>query len=78
MLFNVITGIYRPRLGKVIFMGEDITNLKPHQIIAKGIARTFQNIRLFPSLTCIENVMSGPHCHAGHGSWSSVPPSRGC
>jgi len=70
--FNVITGIYHPLSGKVIFMGEDITALKPHQIIAKGIARTFQNIRLFPSLTCIENVMSGPHCHTHQGSWSSA------
>ncbi|PWH19276.1 MAG: branched-chain amino acid ABC transporter permease [Anaerolineae bacterium] len=71
-LFNVITGIYRPTSGKVIFKGEDITNLKPHAVIAKGIARTFQNIRLFPSLTCIENVMSGPHCHAHSGTWASV------
>ena len=71
-LFNVITGIYHPVSGKVIFMGEEITNLKPHQIISKGIARTFQNIRLFPSLTCIENVMSGPHCHASRGPWSSI------
>lgn len=71
-LFNVITGIYHPVSGKVIFDGADITNLKPHQIIARGIARTFQNIRLFPSLTCIENVMSGVHCHARHGLWSSI------
>lgn len=71
-LFNVITGIYRPTTGKVIFMGKDITGLKPHAIIARGIARTFQNIRLFPSLTCIENVMSGPHCHAKSGTWSSI------
>jgi len=71
-LFNVITGIYRPTTGRVIFMGKDITGLKPHTIIAKGIARTFQNIRLFPSLTCIENVMSGPHCHAKSGTWSSI------
>ncbi len=70
--FNVITGIYHPSSGKVLFMGEDITRLKPHQIVPKGIARTFQNIRLFPSLTCIENVMSGPHCHAASGPWSSI------
>jgi ABC-type branched-subunit amino acid transport system ATPase component len=76
-LFNVITGIYHPGSGKVIFMGEDVTKLKPHQIIAKGIARTFQNIRLFPSLTCIENVMSGPHCHASRGPWSSIFHSPG-
>ncbi len=71
-LFNGITGIYPPSKGRIIFMGEDITALKPHQIIPKGIARTFQNIRLFPSLTCIENVMSSPHCHATAGPWSSV------
>ena len=71
-LFNVITGIYHPNSGKVIFMGEDITKLKPHQIISKGVARTFQNIRLFPTLTCIENAMSGPHCHAHKGAASSI------
>ena len=71
-LFNVITGIYRPTTGKIIFNGEDITNLKPHEVISKGIARTFQNIRLFQSLTCIENVMSGPHCHAKSGSWQAI------
>jgi branched-chain amino acid transport system permease protein len=71
-LFNVITGIYRPNKGKVVFQGRDITKLKPHTIIGAGIARTFQNIRLFPSLTCIENVMSGPHCHAREGTWPAV------
>lgn len=71
-LFNVITGIYRPQTGKVIFREKEITNLKPHQIIAQGLARTFQNIRLFPSLTCIENAMSGPHCHARQGTWGSI------
>ncbi len=71
-LFNGITGIYSPSKGRIIFMGEDITALKPHQIVPKGIARTFQNIRLFPSLTCIENVMSSPHCHATAGPWSSI------
>lgn len=76
-LFNVITGIYRPNYGKVIFADEEITNLKPHQITPKGIARTFQNIRLFPSLTCIENVMSGAHCHAKSGLWSSLLHTSG-
>lgn len=71
-LFNAITGIYRPTAGKVIFRGEEITGLKPHKIIPKGMARTFQNIRLFPSMTCIENVMSSPHCHARSGVWSSM------
>lgn len=71
-LFNIITGIYRPDGGRVIFHGEDITGLKPHQVVSRGIARTFQNIRLFPALTCIENVMAGSHCHGGAGVWASV------
>lgn len=71
-LFNAITGIYKPIKGRVLFRGEDITGLKPHTIIPRGLARTFQNIRLFPQLTCIENVMSSPHCHARSGIWSSI------
>ena len=71
-LFNMITGIYKPTSGRIDFLGRDITSLKPHSIISSGIARTFQNIRLFPSLTCIENVMSGPHCHARSGTWAAV------
>lgn len=71
-LFNIITGIYRPETGQVLFKGEDITGLKPHLIVSRGIARTFQNIRLFPALTCIENVMSGPHCHGKAGVFAAV------
>lgn len=56
-LFNVINGIYTPTSGTVTFMGEDITGLKPHQIAKKGIGRTFQLLRIFPSMTLIENLM---------------------
>lgn len=66
-LFNIITGIYHPNEGKVLFKGEDITGLKPHLVVARGIARTFQNIRLFPSLTCFENVLMGRHCRGKAG-----------
>jgi branched-chain amino acid transport system permease protein len=76
-LFNMITGIYKPTSGKIDFLGRDITTLKPHTIISYGIARTFQNIRLFPSLTCIENIMSGPHCHARSGTWAAVMHTLG-
>jgi ABC-type branched-subunit amino acid transport system ATPase component len=71
-VFNVITGIYRPESGQVIFNGNNIEGLKPHQIVARGIARTFQNIRLFPNMTCLENIMAGQHCRARSGLWSSI------
>jgi ABC-type branched-subunit amino acid transport system ATPase component len=71
-LFNIITGIYQPSQGHVFFQNQEITGLKPHKIVQKGIARTFQNIRLFPNMTCLENVMSGPHCHAQTNFWSAI------
>jgi len=71
-VFNVVTGIYKADGGKVVFKGEDLAGKKSHQIIEKGIARTFQNIRLFSNMTCLENVMSGQHCRGSAGVWSSV------
>ena len=61
--FNVITGFLVPTEGKVYFKGEDITGLKPNHITKRGIARTFQNIKLFPEMSVIENVMTGFHIH---------------
>ena len=60
-VFNIITGIYKPTSGKIFFKGEDITFLRPDQITKMGIARTFQNIRLFTNLPVIENVLVGQH-----------------
>ncbi|WDZ88186.1 ABC transporter ATP-binding protein [Micromonospora cathayae] len=57
--FNVMTGVYRPTDGAVRFDGQQVTGRKPHQINRMGIARTFQNIRLFPEMTALENVMIG-------------------
>ena len=71
-VFNVVTGIYKADCGKVVFKGEDLAGKKPHQIIKKGIARTFQNIRLFKNMTCLENVMSGQHCRNSSGMWPSI------
>ncbi len=71
-VFNVVTGIYKADGGKVLFKGEDLAGKKPHQIIKKGIARTFQNIRLFSNMTCLENVMAGQHCRSKEGIWSSI------
>jgi branched-chain amino acid transport system ATP-binding protein len=57
-IFNMITGIYRPSSGQVLFDGHSIVGLKPNQIADRGIARTFQNIRLFPSMTVYETVQA--------------------
>ena len=59
--FNVITGMNAPTSGKVIFQGEEITGLPRHQVTRRGIARTFQNIRLFRELSVLENVLVGCH-----------------
>jgi len=60
-LFNVIAGFYRPAAGQVLFHGRDITGRKPHEVAALGIARTFQNIRLFANMSAIDNVLVGMH-----------------
>lgn len=75
-VFNVVTGIYRPEEGRVLFRGEDITGWKPHQIVKRGVARTFQNIRLFPNMTCLENVVAGQHSRGASGVWASLFRTR--
>jgi branched-chain amino acid transport system ATP-binding protein len=60
--FNGMTGVYPITSGQLLFDGHDITRLKPFQVTALGIARTFQNIRLFANMTAIENVLVGEHC----------------
>ena len=66
-LFNVLTGLYRPDSGKCSFDGMPLTGLKPYQVAASGIARTFQNIRLFANMTVLENVMVGRHVRTRAG-----------
>jgi ABC-type branched-subunit amino acid transport system ATPase component len=75
-VFNVVTGIYRPEEGRILFRGEDITGWKPHQIVKRGVARTFQNIRLFPNMTCLENVVAGQHSRGSSGVWASLFRTR--
>ena len=70
--FNMITGVYEPTEGRVVFQGKDITGRKPHSIMEAGIARTFQNIRLFSTMSAVENVMVGSTCREGAGWVSSV------
>ena len=60
-LFNIITGIYNPTEGTVHLMDNDITGIKPYKIVEKGFSRTFQNIRLFPKMTVLDNVLLGMH-----------------
>jgi branched-chain amino acid transport system ATP-binding protein len=66
-LFNVLTGVYRPDDGTLSFRGHDIGGAKPHLIAELGIARTFQNIRLFANMTALENVMVGRHARTRTG-----------
>jgi len=66
-LFNVISGVYTPEEGRVFFDGADVTARPPHALAALGLARTFQNVRLFPSLNALENVMVARHCRTRSG-----------
>ena len=77
-VFNMITGAYQVTSGDVVFNGESICGKKPHQIVEKGIARTFQNIRLFKSATVLENVMTGFHCKTKTGMFNVIVNYRKC
>ena len=63
-IFNLLTGVYQPTSGDLFFQGERINGLRPYEISRRGVSRTFQNIRLFPSMSVIENVMTACHIHA--------------
>jgi branched-chain amino acid transport system ATP-binding protein len=76
-LFNVVTAVFPPTAGEVVFDGERISGLPPHTITRRGITRTFQNIRLFSTMTVEENVMVGRHCRTGAGVWRGVLRTRG-
>ena len=66
-LFNCITGFYKPQEGSVRLDGTETLRMKPHQVTRLGIARTFQNVRLFRQMSVLENVMSGMHCRTTAG-----------
>jgi branched-chain amino acid transport system ATP-binding protein len=70
--FNMLTGVYRPTAGTIVFDGEDVTGRPPHAITERGIGRTFQNIRLFQNMTSLENVMVGMHCRLKGGIVRSI------
>ncbi|MFJ8265954.1 ABC transporter ATP-binding protein [Peribacillus asahii] len=65
-MFNLLTGIYKPTDGKILYKGEDITSLSPHKISALGISRTFQNIRLLKDHTVFENIMLASHSNLSY------------
>ena len=71
-IFNLITGVYNPTEGEIIFNDTNITKLPPHAITANGIIRTFQNIRLFNSMSVLENILVARHCKMKTGILSSV------
>jgi branched-chain amino acid transport system ATP-binding protein len=71
-LFNVLTGLYMPDEGSFTFDGHDLFRAKPHKVVAAGIARTFQNIRLFSEMTTLENVMVGRHIKSRAGALGAV------
>ncbi|HEY9076479.1 MAG TPA: ABC transporter ATP-binding protein [Anaerolineaceae bacterium] len=71
-VFNMITGVYVPTKGNIFFRGQEITGFEPYEINQLGIARTFQNIRLFPNLTVLDNVRIAYHPHAGYNLFDAI------
>jgi branched-chain amino acid transport system ATP-binding protein len=74
--FNILTGLYKPTTGRIVFDGKEITGARPDIIMSLGVARTFQNIRLFATMTAVENVMVGQHARMKAGLFGSIlrPP----
>ena len=75
--FNVISGLFPPDEGHIFFDGDSLAHHEPNEITRRGIARTFQNVRLFPNLTVLENVMVGQHCRTKSGMWATILQTRG-
>ncbi len=71
-LFNLITGVYEPVAGDILFAGESIKGLEPHKITRRGIARTFQTLRLFLNMTVLENVMAAAYGHTKAGFFRAM------
>jgi branched-chain amino acid transport system ATP-binding protein len=71
-VFNLITGMYRPTQGRIRWRGADVTGFAPHRIARLGIRRTFQSIRLFPTMTVLENVIAGEHLQIRQRWWQGL------
>jgi branched-chain amino acid transport system ATP-binding protein len=70
--FNILTGVYKPTAGVIVFDGREVSGLPPHRITHLGMARTFQNIRLFHNMTMLENVLVAMHSRIRGGVWASI------
>jgi branched-chain amino acid transport system ATP-binding protein len=70
--FNMLTGVYKPTDGLITFLGEDVTGKPPHAITARGVGRTFQNIRLFQNMSALENVLVGMHARMKANLFNSI------
>src|SRR3989440_2410946 len=70
--FNMLTGVYKPTAGQIVFAGENVTGKPPHAITQRGVGRTFQNIRLFQNMTALENVLVGMHSRLKGGIMGSI------
>jgi len=75
--FNMLTGVYKPTSGSILLLGEDVTGKPPHAITARGVGRTFQNIRLFQNMTTLENVLVGMHARLKSNLFNSILRTRG-
>jgi branched-chain amino acid transport system ATP-binding protein len=75
-LLNLLTGVYAPSAGSVVFDGADVTGLAPHQLAARGMARTFQNLQVFFNMSALENVMVGRHLRERAGWLAAMLRSR--
>ena len=73
--FNMLTGAYKPTAGEIVFDGQELAGLPQHQITTLGIGRTFQNIRLFGTMTSLENTLVGMHCRMHAGIFRSIARS---
>jgi branched-chain amino acid transport system ATP-binding protein len=71
-IFNVISGVYRPQVGRVLLGDVDITGERPDRVARRGVARTFQNVELFRQLTVVENLMLGRHHHMRYGTLAAI------
>ena len=71
-IFNCISGVYVPQQGSIRFLGRDLLGMKPHRIADMGVARTFQNIELFPQMTVLDNLMLGRHQHLRYGTAAAM------